>query len=140
MVVPPDPTGVRAVRPDRARPPYYVAVIGTALFDRFVCLQYAVSPVPAALRDDGSLHEGDNAGIAIDSRHHIYRHCRSAYRRSRDGSRVVGVLEIGPSAWPTLGAVRILFAPLAHTAGLDRNLCELRVTFEASRMRTTVVR
>jgi hypothetical protein len=125
-----------SARPAR-KSPYAVSIIGTAVYDGFVCLQYAVAPVPPALVGNKSLHEGDNAGVAIDSRHRIYRHCRSAYRVSRDGKRAVGVLKVGPTSWPTLGVVRILFAPFAYSAGLDRELCEVRLSFDGGQVRTS---
>jgi hypothetical protein len=120
--------------------PHAVTIIGTAVYDDFVCLQYEVAPVPPILVGDRALHEGDDAGVAIDSQHRVYRHCRSAYRVSRDGSRAVGVLAIGPTTGPTLGVARVLFAPFAHSAGLNRNLCEVRLTFDTTRVRSAVVR
>jgi hypothetical protein len=106
--VPEDPPGDDAHR-------YTVAIIGSGLCDECLCLQYVVSPIPAVLVGDGSLHEGADAGLAIDSRRRVHRDCRSAYRASMTGGSVVGALKIGPAAWPGLGRVTVLFYPFAHT-------------------------
>ena len=46
---------------------YTLTVIGAEIIDEFLCLQYSLSPVPAVLVADRTLHEGDDAGLAIDS-------------------------------------------------------------------------
>lgn len=121
-----------------------LAIIGCVRRDGFLTLQYSLWPVPEALLGDQRLHEGEDAGIAVGSRGMGRRtadpRSRSAYRVASDGKRVVGAIRFGPATWPTLGVLRVLFAPLAHTPGLDEWLCEVRVTLDANAVRTTTVR
>jgi hypothetical protein len=119
--------------------PYSLTVLGSQIVDGYLCLQYSVSPVPAPLAGDGTLHEGGDAGLAVDSRHRVYRKCRSAYRTARDGDRVVGALKIGPADWPRLGVVRVLFAPFAHTPEICYGLRAVRMTVDADRVRSITV-
>ena len=137
--VPEDPPDDDAYRYDDAHR-YTVAITGSGLCDECLCLQYVVSPIPAVLVGDGSLHEGGDAGLAIDSQRRVHRDCRSAYRASRTGESVVGALKIGPAAWPGLGRVTVLFYPFAHTPGLHRSLCEVRVLIDGTGVRGATIR
>ena len=120
--------------------PPTVDITRCAVNEANLLIQYRVSPVPELLVGDVGRSEGDDAGVAFDSRRRIYTASRSAYRVSADGSVVTGALRLGPAVWPTLGVLRILFAPLAHTPGLQGLLCEACLTVDASRIRTTSVR
>jgi len=119
---------------------YTVGITGTGLSNGYLCLLYAVTPVPPPLRDDGQLHEGVDVALAVDQRRHVYRSGRSAYRTSASGSRVVGALKIGPAGWLARGQVRVLFPPFAFTPGFDEILCEARVVIDATRVRSTSIR
>jgi hypothetical protein len=66
--------------PDHDAQVYNVVITGSGLYNECLCLQYAVTPIPAALIGDRSLHEGGDAGIAIDNHRNVRRECRSAYR------------------------------------------------------------
>ena len=112
---------------------YTIALTGSGLWEHCVWLQYAVSPIPDALTGDHDLHEGGDVGIALDGHRHVHHGCRSAYRVADSGARVVGALKVGPATWPASGLVRVLFAPFAHTAGLDRILCEVRLILRGGR-------
>jgi hypothetical protein len=132
---------LRPVEDEPARPPRYtVTITGSALYDGYLCLQYAVSPTPPPLIGDRSLHEGGDVGLAVDRHRHVYHGGHTGYRTSRSGSRVVGALKIGPATWTGLGPVRVLFPPFAHTPGLDRILCEVQVIIDAGRVRSASVR
>jgi hypothetical protein len=119
---------------------YTVGITGTGLSNGYLCLLYAVTPVPPPLRDDKSLHEGVDVALAIDQKQHVYRSGRSAYRTSASGSRVVGALRIGPAGWRGRGQVRVLFPPFAYTPGFEEILCEARVVIDAKRVRSTSIR
>ncbi len=119
---------------------YTVTITGSALNDNYLCLQYAVSPVPPALIGDRSLHEGGEVGLAVDSRRHVYRGGHTGYRTHASGSCVVGALKIGPAAWAGLGPIRVLYPPFAHTPGLDRILCEVRVIIDATQVLSARIR
>jgi hypothetical protein len=119
---------------------YTVAVTASSLHDEYLCLEYLVSPTPTVLVGDRAMHEGRDAGVAVDSRRRVYRECHSGYRVSLTGSGVVGALKIGPASWTNLGPVRVLFAPLAHTPALQRSLCEVWLFIDATGVRTTAVR
>jgi hypothetical protein len=120
--------------------PYTLAITGSGLYGGYLCLQYALTPVPAELVQDRSLHEYANAGIALDAKRHVYRDCRGAYRTSGSGTNVLGALKIGPADWAGLGRVRVLFAPLARTPGVFRTLCEVQVIIDATRVRSATIR
>jgi hypothetical protein len=119
---------------------YQVAITGCGFRDDHFVLQYSLSPVPDPLAGDQRHHEGDDPGIVVDSQNKTYRSSRSAYRVAADGQRVVGAIRFGPAVWPSLGVFRVLFAPLAHTPGLHERLCEVRLTVDADKVRTTRVR
>jgi hypothetical protein len=119
---------------------YTVGITGTGLSNGYLCLLYAVTPVPPPLRDDESLHEGVDVALAVDRRRHVYRTGRSAYRTSASRSRVVGALRIGPAGWRGRGEVRVLFPPFAFTPGFEQILCEARVVIDATRVRSTSIR
>ena len=119
---------------------YTVGITGSGLSDGYLCLLYAVTPVPPPLRDDRALHEGADVALAVDQRHHLYRSGRSAYRTSKSGSRVVGALKLGPAEWRGRGHVRVLFPPFAYTPGFEKILCEAHVLIDASRVRSTSIR
>jgi hypothetical protein len=119
---------------------YTITVVDAGVVDDELCLEYEIAPVPASLIDDTRLHEGHDVGVAVDGHRHVVHGGRSAYRVAGDGSRVVGVLKLGPSTWPDLGVVRVLFAPFAHSAGLSRILCEARLIIEGSTVRRMSVR
>ena len=125
---------------DEVAKAFTVAVTGSGVHDEFLCLQYVVSPTPTVLVADREMHEGHNAGVAVDSRRRVYRECRSGYRVSQTGSNVAGALKIGPASWVNLGPVRVLFAPLAVTPVLERNLCEVWLFIDGTGVRTTAVR
>jgi hypothetical protein len=116
-----------------------LAVTGAVVFHRYLCLQYVVTPVPRVLRAESSLHEGD-AGIAIGDHGTVYGDCSSAYRRSADGSRVIGALKISPALRPGTSRVRVLFPPLAHTPGLDQALCEVELKVDSDRVEPISIR
>ena len=119
---------------------FTVAVTGSGVHDDYLCLQYVVSPTPTVLVADRAMHEGRNAGLAVDSRRRVYRECHSGYRVSPTGSNVAGALKIGPASWVNLGPVRVLFSPLADTPVLERNLCEVWLFIDGNGVRTTAVR
>ena len=120
---------------------FRVAITGCEIAGDFLRLRYSLSPVPAVLADGHARHEGTGAGLAIDGWLQTYRQCRSSYRLSSDGLRVLGTICFGPAWWPpTLGTLRVLFAPLAHTPGLSALLCEVQVTADATGTRATLVR
>jgi hypothetical protein len=119
---------------------FEVSITGSALSPGYLSLLYAVSPVPAALVDDGALHEGTHAGITVDRNHRLYRGGHSAYRTSEKANSVVGALRLGPAPWHGIGLVRVVFAPLAHTPGFEEILCEACVVIDATRVRSTAVR
>jgi hypothetical protein len=100
-----------------------------------LCLQYWISPVPAALIGDHRLYQGRDAGVVLDSRRHVYRGCESGYRTSRTGEHVAGALRMGPAAWPELGFLTVLFAPFAYTRGLTGHLSEIDVRIYGLRIR-----
>jgi hypothetical protein len=104
---------------------YTVGITGTGLSNSYLCLLYAVTPVPPPLRGDGSLHEGVDVALAVDQRRHVYRSGRSAYRTS---------------AWQGRGQVRVLFPPFADTPGFEEILCEACVVIDAKRVRSTSIR
>jgi hypothetical protein len=116
-----------------------VVITGADVFDVYLCLRYEVSPTPTGLRD-GALHEGGDAGIAIDSVLHDCHHGSSAYRRSRTGSHVVGALKFGPASWPEDCSVAVLFSPFAHTPTLHAHLCEVRLLIDGGRVRVVSAR
>lgn len=101
---------------------HHLAITRTSLVDGQICIQYLVSPPPVELAHTTALFEGDG-GTAIDEKHRIYD-CALAYRRARDGHRVVGALRIGPEVTDTNKRVRVLFAPLS---GLSDVLFELQL-------------
>jgi len=119
---------------------YTIGITGTGLSDGYLCLLYAVTPVPPPLQGDDSLHEGVDVALAVDQRRHVYRTGRSAYRTSASRSRVVGALRIGPARWRGRGEVRVLFPPFAYTPGFEQILCEARVVIDATRVRSTSIR
>lgn len=119
---------------------YTVGITGSGLSNGYLCLLYAVTPVPPPLQDDELLHEGVDVALAVDQRRHVYRSGRSAYRTSASRSRVVGALKIGPAGWRGRGEVRVLFPPFAYTPGFDQILCEARVVIDAARVRSTSIR
>ena len=125
--------------PDHDARAYSIAITGSGIYNDCLCLQYAVTPIPAALVGDRSLHEGGDAGIAIDNHRNVRRECRSAYRVAMTGSRVVGALKVGPAAWPGLGTVTVLFYPFAHTPGLHRRLCQVRVILDGTGVRSATI-
>lgn len=112
---------------------------GAVEFHGYLCLQYVVTPVPSILRAESSLHEGD-AGIAIGDHGTVYQDCSSAYRRSADGSPVIGALKISPALRPGTRRVRVLFASLAHTPGLDQALCEVELQLDSDRVEPISIR
>jgi hypothetical protein len=118
---------------------YTVTITGSTLTDDYLCLQYEVSPVPPELIGDRSLHEGGDVGLAA-GRHRVYHGCHTGYRTAASGSCVVGALKIGPAAWPGVGSIRVLFPPFAHTPGIDRILCEVRMIISTTQVRSTFVR
>jgi hypothetical protein len=122
------------------QPRYTVTITGSALYGRYLCLQYDVTPTPPQLIGDRSLHEGGDVGLAVDRHRHVYHGGQAGYRTTRTGSHVVGALKIGPARWAGLGPVRVLFPPFAHTPGLDRILCEVQVIIDANRVRSASVR
>ena len=119
---------------------YTVGITGTGLSNGYLCLLYAVTPVPPPLQDDVVLHEGVDVALAVDQKRQVYRSGRSAYRTSASGSRVVGALKIGPAGWRGRGEVRVLFRPFAYTPGFEQVLCEARVVIDATRVRSTSIR
>lgn len=119
---------------------YTVAVTECELYGLYLCVQYVASPVPPQLVGEPEMHEGGEAGIAVDARRRVYRECHSAYRTSETGARVIGALKIGPAPWRGAGRVRVLFAPFAHTPELRGNLCELQVIIDSSRVRASSIR
>jgi hypothetical protein len=119
---------------------YTVGITGTGLSNGYLCLLYAVTPVPPPLQDDKALHESVDVALAVDPRHHVYRTGRCAYRTAASRSRVVGALRIGPAAWQKRGEVRVLFPPFASTPGFEDVLCEARVVIDAKRVRSTAIR
>ncbi|HSY16600.1 MAG TPA: hypothetical protein VK816_11480 [Jatrophihabitantaceae bacterium] len=125
---------------------YTVTIAGAAMYDGYLCLQYGVCPVPAQLapppgdRRPRELHQGGDAGIAMDSWRHVYRDCESGYHVSRDGQRVVGALKIGPARWPGTARVTVLFHPFAHTRGLERTLCEVLLILDGDQVRRKSIR
>ena len=124
---------------DDVPPRFTVGVTGTGLSDGYLCLLYAITPVPAALADDRVFHEGVDVALAIDQQHRLYRSGRCAYRTSADGTRVVGALRIGPARWRGRGSVRVLFPPFACTPGLEEVLCEVRVMVDSERAHATAI-
>jgi hypothetical protein len=126
--------------PDAVAKAYTMAVTGSDIHDEYLCVQYLVSPTPTVLVGDRGMHEGSNAGLAVDSRRRVYRECRSGYRVSPTGSNVAGALKIGPASWVNLGPVRVLFSPLAGTPALERNLCEVWLFIDETGVRATAVR
>jgi hypothetical protein len=141
-----DPRNAALVSVSRARDgdgpdhSYTIALTGSGLHEQCVWLQYTVSPIPYAPTGDHDLHEGGDVGIAVDGHRHVHHRCRSAYRVADTGGRVVGALKVGPATWPRSGVVRVLFAPFAHTPGLDRILCEACVILQAGEVRSAAVR
>ncbi len=119
--------------------PYRVRITGSGLCGEQLHLLYSVSPVPAVLAVDRNLHEGLGAGIAIDRHGRVHQDCTSAYRNSHHSIELVGRVSLGPSQSLGLGAVRILFAPFAHTAGISNVLCEARVVIDSTRVRSAAV-
>ena len=126
--------------PDGAGRRYTVGITGSGLRNGYLCLLYAVTPVPPPLRADRALHEGVDVALAVDQQRRLYRSGRSAYRTSESGSRVVGALKIGPATWRGRGHIRVLFPPFACTPGFEEILCEARVVIDATRVRSTSIR
>jgi len=118
---------------------YTVRLTGSGLAQDHLCLQYVVFPVPADLAGDHALHEGDQAGLAIDGER-VHRKCRSGYRTSADGHCVVGAVKIGPASWSAFGRIAVLFAPFAHSPALRQILCEVRLIVEGGRVRGARIR
>jgi hypothetical protein len=119
---------------------YTVGISGSGLCGGYLCLLYAVTPVPTLLVGDPTLHEGLDLALAIDRRRHLNRGGRIAYRTSASGSRVVGAVKVGPASWRGRGEVRILFPPFAMTPGLEEILCEVRAVIDANRVRAVSIR
>ena len=126
--------------PDETAHRYTVGITGSGLSNGYLCLLYAVTPVPPPLRDDRALHECVDVALAVDQQHHVFRSGRSAYRTSGSGSRVVGALRIGPAVWRRRGHLRVLFPPFGCTPGFEEILCEAHVVLDAKRIRSTSIR
>jgi hypothetical protein len=117
-----------------------LAVTGVEMYDGALFLRYEVVPVPDVIAADAALHDGSGAGIAIDERHRVFDDCSSAYRRSHDGTRVVGVVRF--RSLPTAEDVdlAILFSPLAHTKQVHRHLCQVRLRLQSGKSTVRSVR
>ena len=85
---------------------FRVAITGCEISGDFLRLRYSLTPVPAALADGHTRREGVGAGLAVDSWLQTYRQCRSSYRLSSDGLRVLGTI-----CFATQAAARMAAAP-----------------------------
>ena len=103
---------------------------GVELHDGALYLRYELSPVPDELVGDTATHDGSVAGIAMDDQRRVFDDCSSAYRRSRDGGHVVGVVRFRSLQAVDDIDLAILFLPLAHTPALHAHLCEVRLRIE----------
>jgi hypothetical protein len=101
---------------------HHLAITRASLVSGQVCVQYLISPAPAELAHTSALFESAG-GTAVDEKSRSYD-CALAYRRARDGHRVVGALRIGPEVAARNLRIRVLFAPLS---GLSDVLFELQL-------------
>lgn len=112
--------------PSSEKPRHTLTVTGALKFHGYVCLQYAVTPVPIQLAGDTTLFEGE-AGTAVDDHAGVYGKCSVAYRRSADGQKVVGSFNVAPPLRSGASTLRVLLPPLALTPDLDQALCEVEL-------------
>jgi hypothetical protein len=118
-----------------------LAVTGAELYDGALYLRYEIDPAPDEFAWDTELHEGaTGVGVAIDQHHRVFDDCSSAYRRSREGTHVVGVVRFRSLPIGEDLDVAVLFAPLAHTPRLHGHLCEARLRIESGQPRVVSVR
>ncbi|WP_375503029.1 hypothetical protein [uncultured Jatrophihabitans sp.] len=97
----------------------------------YLWLQYSIDPVAEPVRFRNPVRD-EPAGVAADSEGLALQHCRSSYSLAVDHLRVVGVLAVGPRANSRPGPLRIRFAPLVATDGLDGELCDVDVEITGS--------
>lgn len=101
------------------------------LFHGRLCLPYRVSPVPESFWDGGEWLEGP-AGTAVGDHGHVFSHCSVAYHRPAGQSKITGLFRIDDALPPDVDRLRILFPPLAHTAGFEEVLCAIEMCIRST--------
>jgi len=117
---------------------YVVTVSAGERVGDFLYLGYEVAPAPPAMSET-SVYERDDVSAA-DDRGNRYIDCHGTYRRTADGSRVVGCLVIGPVTRSDTRWVAIRFAPLAQTPAVDDVFCDVGLELHEDRVTATSVR
>ena len=116
-----------------------VEIGGVDRVSEYLSLQYMVTPVTERLRVDSPVR-GAPCGIAVDDDGGVLAECQCSYRVSTDGSRVAGIVLVGPGAPDASGRVHILFAPLVRAEGLAGEMCEVDVEVVSGRAAVVGVR
>jgi hypothetical protein len=110
---------------------HQLVVTEITVVDDDIFVQYLIRPAPREVPDSAALHGGDD-GVAVDDAKRTHR-CVVAFRKTRAGNRVVGVLQIVGLPRGVDRQLRALFNPLAQTPGLAQMLCELVIDVDNGR-------